>query len=315
MQLLFFGTPEFAVPALQRLIESPHSVLAVVTQPDRPQGRGRRPSPSAVKLAAQAAKLPVLEPDSLRASPFLKEIQRLKPEVAVVVAYGRLLPLALLQLFPRGAYNLHPSLLPKFRGAAPIPWAILLGESETGITIFQLDEMLDHGPILLQAKHPIDPEDTAMTLSQKLAELGSLLMLKGLDLIGLGSPPIVSQKEEEATYAPVLKKGDGIIDWKSSCLEIHRRIRAVQPWPGAQTWVNGRSLKLIATTPDPGRHDPHVPYGTVVLADPKAGLWVQTAQGQLRINRLQPAGGKVLKAADFLLGHPLPVGTVLTGHP
>ncbi len=308
MRVLFFGTPEFALPSLEALVQSRHPVAAVVTQPPRPKGRFQKDSPSAVEEAARHLGIPVLEPEDLSQASFLSTVRSLAPELAVVVAYGRILPKELLQLFPKGAINLHASLLPRYRGAAPIQWALIQGESETGVTVFQMDERLDHGPILLQERQPIRLEDTAATLAHVLAKLGSQTLLKTVALIEQGEVQPQLQGESLASPAPRLTKEDGRIDWRRDCKTIHNRIRGVQPWPGAMTWLMGRSIKILSTTPEESRGDSRYTPGTVVLADPSKGLWVQTGQGQIRIDRLQRVGGKALDSHAFLLGHPIPRG-------
>lgn len=313
MNILFMGTPEFAVPTLKRLIESRHRVVGLVTQPDRPKGRSKEPIPPATKEVAQAKEIQILQPLDLNDPSFLKRVQSLNAELAVVVAYGRILPLKLLAAFPRGAINLHASLLPKFRGAAPIQWALIRGESQTGVTLFQMDEQADHGPILLGIPHPIRPEDTAVTLSEALAQVGSQAVLDLVDRLKIGSIRAEPQEHSLATDAPLLTKEDGIIDWRLGCQEIHNRVRGLQPWPGATTMLEGKSLKLFATHPDQNRHDSSAPPGTVVAADPVQAWWVQTGQGQLEILRLQPAGGKVLEASAFLRGNPIRSGALLGG--
>ena len=319
MKLLFFGTPEFAVPSLLSLIESQHQVSAVVTQPDRPKGRGRQTLSSPVKDMAVSRGIQVSQPNSLSDSRFLHWIFELGSPLAVVVAYGRLFPKVLLKQFSMGAINLHASLLPEYRGAAPIPWAILQGESKTGVTVFLLDEQLDHGPILTQMACDINPEDTTLTLSQRLSRIGSDTLLKTIDLLEKKAIEPKPQDDSKASFAPRLTKQEGIIDWKLSCLEIHNRVRALQPWPGATTWPKRlasasqesrpRSLKLLWTHPDPKRQEPKAHPGTIVLADPQKGLWIQTGKGQLRIDRLQEEGGKPMETKDFLRGHLLPPGT------
>lgn len=267
-------------------------------------------TPPPVKTAASGHRLRLLQPADPNDRRFLEQVRSLKPEAAVVVSYGQMLSRALLDLFPRGAFNLHASLLPKYRGAAPIPWALAQGEKETGVTIFQLDEQLDHGPILLQARQPIRAEDDGLTLSKTLSDLGSRTLLKAFDLLKAGRGTLIPQDHSKATSAPRLTKEDGQIRWEQSCLEIHNRVRAFQPWPGAFTHWEGKLLKLIHTHSDPDRLSEQ-PAGAVVAADPRQGLWVQTGRGQLRIDRCQLAAGKILSAADFLRGHPLPPGALL----
>ena len=313
MRVIFFGTPNFAVPSLEQLLESSHEVMAVVPHPDRPKGRSSRPASPPVKEAARNADLPILQPDRLGEEGFLKAIAAFKPEIAAVVAYGRLLPSSLLKLFPRGAVNVHPSLLPKLRGAAPIQWSLSLGEAETSVTVFQLDEQMDRGPILLQVRHPIRFEDTAVTLNDLLAALGGRILMETLDMIESGSVHLHPQDDSHATPAPPLKKEDGVIRWEEDCHAIHNRIRGVQPWPGAISWLDGQMLKIILAVPEISRHDGRLPPGTVISADLKNGLWVQTGRGQLRIDQLQLEGGKILDASTFLRGHPIPPGTRLVG--
>ncbi len=312
MRIVFFGTPPFADASLKQLVLSRHSVAGVITQPDRPKGRSKKPVPSPVKETAGSSRIPILQPTDLKETALLNKLGFWKAELAVVVAYGRLLPQGLIQCFPRGAINLHASLLPKYRGAAPIQWALIRGETQTGVTVFQIDERLDHGPILLQTPHPIQPEDTAVTLIESLSLLGATMLIKVLHLLESGSLRPKPQEDSLASEAPRLTKEAGIINWRDHCREIHNRVRGVQPWPGAVTTLRGEPVKIFSTTPDPSRHDRTVPAGTVTLSDPIQGLWIQTGQGQLRIDRLQSAGGTVLETAAFLRGHPVSPGTVLT---
>ncbi len=313
--MIFFGTPDFADASLQQLLQTDHRVLAVVTQPDRPKGRSKDPVPPPVKETAQQAGIPVFQPSNLREEKLLQQLRSLQPDLAVVVAYGRILPAAVLQIFPRGAINLHASLLPKFRGAAPIQWALIQGESETGVTLFQLDDQLDHGGILAQARLPIYDNDTAITLTEELSRLGNLTLLKTLERMSEETLRTYPQDESLASAAPRLTKADGIIDWRQDCRRIHNRVRGVQPWPGATTTLSGQPLKILSTTPDPSRHDPALAPGTIATADPAQGLWVQTGQGQIRIDRLQAAGGTDMETAPFLRGHPIPRGTILASEP
>ena len=304
MRVLFLGTPLFALPTLQRLLQSSHSVVAVLTQPDRPQGRRQTVQSSPVKGAARAAGVSVIEPEDLAATAFLRTIQQRSPDCAIVVAYGRLLPLKLLEVFPHGVFNLHASLLPRYRGAAPIQWAILSGETETGVTLFQIDEQLDHGPIALQAKIPILPEDTAVTLAAKLSQEGAALVIKLLDQLEKGKPDLQPQDEKLATYAPRLSKADGKMDWRLKADQIHNKIRALQPWPGTVTQLEKQSIRLLESRIISAQ-SAAAPPGSILKADSKVGLHVQTGQGVLEILRLQAEGGKPLTAAEFLRGHPI----------
>jgi methionyl-tRNA formyltransferase len=226
---VFFGTPEFALPSFKALLASRHQVAAVVTQPDSPQGRFMKRSPSPVKEFAKKSGIPVLEPQRMDDPALFNALRALAPQCAVVVAYGALLPNLLLRIFPKGAINLHPSLLPQYRGAAPIPWTLIQGEKETGVTIFQLDEELDHGPILLQERVPIGEEDNALTLSQTLSQQGANALVKVLDQIKSGSVKPQPQDHSTATLAPRLQKKDGAIDWRMTAQEISNRVRGLQP--------------------------------------------------------------------------------------
>ena len=314
MRLLFFGTPAFAVPSLEGLIQGRQQIVGVITQPDRPKGRSEKPAASAIKETALHQHLPILQPSDLKDPVFLKTVSDFKPDCGVVVAYGRILPPALLKLFPHGVINLHASLLPKFRGAAPIQWALIQGESQTGVTIFRLDEQLDHGPILLQASHPIQPEDTAETLNRSLATIGSRLLVDAVNQIESGQAKFQKQDDSLASHAPPLKKEEGILQWKEDCRQIHNRIRGVQPWPGATTWLNGKLLKILSSSFEPDKNNPTAQPGTVIAADQNQGIWVQTGKGQIGIHRLQLEGGRALNAPDFLRGHPIPPGSILTSH-
>ena len=306
MRILFFGTSPFALVTLEALLKSAHTVVGVVTQPDRPRGRNQAVSPPPVAVTAQAAEIPLLQPEKLKEAKTLDSIKAFGAEVGVVVAYGRLLPPELLALFPKGMFNLHASLLPKYRGAAPIAWALIRGESSTGVTIFKIDERLDHGPILLQKKLAIEPYEERVALGNRLAQIGSETFLEALDQIESGSSNLQPQSEAEVTLAPILTRELSFIDWQDQAVTLHNLIRGLQPWPGALTSWQGKLLKLLACTPETQQRE--AAPGTILLADPKAGLLVQTGQGQLRLDRLQLEGGRVLSAAEFLRGHPLQIG-------
>ncbi len=309
MRVLFLGTPAFAVPTFKRLMQGSHTVVAAVTQPDRPQGRGQKVESSPVKEAARAAGVAVLQPKDPAAPDFLRAVRIAAPDCAIVVAYGRILPRAFLDLFPKGVYNLHASLLPKYRGAAPIQWALINGEPETGVTVFQLDEHLDHGPILFQEKVPIGPQEDGNSLFTKLANLGAEAAAEAMDRIAAGAAQLTPQDESKMILAPRLTKETGKIDWNLDCRQIHHLIRGVQPWPGAFTLLGGEMIKILAASPGPDQNEADAQPGEVVSASPALGLWVQTGHGQLRIDRLQASGGKPLLAADFLRGHPIPLST------
>ncbi|RMF93661.1 MAG: methionyl-tRNA formyltransferase, partial [Nitrospinota bacterium] len=244
LRIIFMGTPQFAVPSLEALLSSPHTVLTVVTQPDRPRGRGQRVTVSPVKAVAQKHRVPVIQPTTLRDRELYAYFRSLRPDIMVVVAYGKFLPASLLTLPPRGCINVHASLLPRLRGAAPINWALIRGETETGITIMQMNERMDAGDILLQRAIPIGERDTAQTLHDRLAPLGAECLQEALRLIEEGKAVFRPQEERYATYAPRLKKEDGHIDWTRRARDLYNLIRGVIPWPGAYTFRQGSRLKI-----------------------------------------------------------------------
>ncbi len=304
------GTSSFAVPSLERLCTSTHGVLAVVTQPDRPQGRGRRISPSPVKQTALAYGLPVLQPQRARDPAFLADLKAIAPDIIVVVAYGQLLPPKLLALPPKGCVNVHASLLPKYRGAAPVNWALIHGERVTGVTIMLMDESLDTGPILLQVAQDIDPADNAQTLQDRLARLGAETLLQALAGLASGTLKPVPQEHEQATYAPKLRKEDGHVRWQQSAVDIANLIRGVTPWPGALTTHAGKPLRIWRAMARAAEAE-ETP-GTVAQID-RQGVWVATGDGYVVLQEVQPAGRRRMDAGAYARGHGLRVGDVL-GH-
>jgi methionyl-tRNA formyltransferase len=309
MRIVFMGTPEFAVPSLEALLKSDDRIVGIVTQPDRPRGRGQRLAPSPVKLIAQREQIPVLQPTKMKEPAFLAELSAWKPDVIAVAAFGRILPPAILSLPPRGCINVHGSLLPKYRGAGPIQWALINGETDTGITTMLMDEGMDTGAMLQQAAIPIAPEDTAGSLSLRLADLGGRLLVETLAQLKAGTLTPRSQDESQATLAPLLKKEDGAINWTMSAQALANRIRGLTPWPGAYTffkterWTIARAAALDeATTLAPGQ----------VTALTKDAIHVATGKGVLAIRELQPAGGRRMPAAQYLAGHPLQPGMQLS---
>ncbi|MEN2985214.1 MAG: methionyl-tRNA formyltransferase [Thermodesulfovibrionaceae bacterium] len=293
--LIFFGTPEFAIPTLNALINNSEKILLVVTQPDRPKGRGQKIQPSEVKKVALYYNLPVIQPEKLRDESFLSKINSLNPEFAVVVAYGKILPKELLQIPKYGCINLHASLLPKYRGPAPIQWAIIKGEKVTGVTTMLIDEGLDTGPIFLQKQLEISEEDNALTLSKKLSEVGAELIVETLNKIRKGQ---IQPKPQvgEPSYAPTLKKEDGKINWNTSAKEIFNLVRGTYPWPCAYSFLKGERIKIIKAKVLEGKAQP----GLIVKA--KDELVVGTAEGLLKIIMLQPEAKRVMTAKDFILG-------------
>ncbi|HEY5779893.1 MAG TPA: methionyl-tRNA formyltransferase [Terrimicrobiaceae bacterium] len=312
MRIVFLGTGAIGVPSLKALAASGvHEIQAVFTQPDRPAGREMKLRPPPVKVAARALDLPVFQPAKIRASDARADLAALAPEVIVVAAYGQILPKAVLSLPRLGCINIHASLLPRHRGAAPIQAAIVEGDNETGITIMQMDEGLDTGDILLKVATPIEPGETAGSLHDRLALLAPAALLECLDRIACGTASRERQDAELATYAPKLSREDGKIDWKRSAVEIERRIRAMTPWPGAYTSILLRNAKVTLKIHraelcevDGGQ------AGTVVAAEDD-GIVVAAGEGGIVLKEVQIAGGKRLKVPDFLRGHPIPTGTQL----
>ena len=309
MRIVFMGTPEFAVPSLEALLKSDDRVVGIVTQPDRPRGRGQRLSPSPVKIIAQREEIPILQPTRMKDPSFMAELSGWKPDVIAVAAFGRILPPAILSLPPRGCINVHGSLLPKYRGAGPIQWALINGETETGITTMLMDEGMDTGAILLQATMAIGPDETGGSLSPRLAELGGRLLVKTLAQLKAGTVTPRLQDNGQATLAPLLKKEDGAVDWTMAATSIANRIRGLTPWPGAYTflgtdrWTISRSVALDETTTlAPGQ----------ILALTKDAIHVATGKGILAIRELQPANGRRMPAAQYLAGHALQTGMQLT---
>ncbi len=308
LRIIFMGTPEFAVPSLQALLDSRHEVLAVVTQPDRPRGRGRKMTAPPVKDLAIKAGLQVLQPTAIRTGEFRDELKAYQPDVFAVTAYGRILPGPLLDMPPLGTINVHGSLLPRYRGAAPVQWAILNGEADTGITTMQMDEGLDTGDILLQGSLPIKPEDTAATMAVKLADLGGSLLVETLDKLQAGELHPVPQDEKLTTQAPPLSKEQGQIDWYEPALAISCRIRGLDPWPTAYTFLHDKRLRLFQPEiiSQTGDEEP----GTICKADNK-GLLIATGLEYLLVREVQIEGARRMAVGPFLQGHKLEQGTRL----
>ena len=308
MRIVFMGTPEFAVPSLKALAGSGEEVIAVVAQPDRPQGRGLKLSPPPTKVLAEERGIPVLQPPGIRTEAFLKELTELNPDVIVVAAYGKILPKPVLDLPPSGCINVHASILPKYRGAAPVNWAIARGEKITGVTIMRMDEGMDTGDILLTREVPIEDDDTGETLARKLSHAGAELLLIVLGNLKRGESRPRKQDDSHATYAPMLKKEDGRIDWTKPAREIRALIRGMLPWPGAFTLLDGKLLKIYKAAISEGQGKGK--EGEVINA-PQGVLRVNTGEGALDIIELQMEGGKRLSSRDFLLGRKIEPGTVL----
>jgi methionyl-tRNA formyltransferase len=302
MDIVFCGTPQFAVPTLEKLVESGFRVRLVVTQPDRPRGRGQKPAASPVKLRAQALGLSVIEPEQVKINDALRaQLESLQPAAIVIVGYGRIIPPWMLALAPLGNLNLHASLLPKYRGAAPIQWAIASGETSTGVTTMRINEGLDTGDTLLQKEIAIAPQDTAVTLAPRLAAIGADLMVETLRGLEAGSITPRPQDHSRATLAPLLKKADGRIDFARSAQEIANRLRGFQPWPGAFTTFRGKQLSVTAAA-------------AIAPAAPALEPGILSVEGErllascghstaLEFLELQPEGRKRMPARDFLHGY------------
>jgi methionyl-tRNA formyltransferase len=316
MRVVFLGTPEFALPSLAALARR-HDVALVLTQPDRPRGRGQRLAEPPVKILAHSYDLPVLQPETLDERELRARCARAGAEAAVVVAYGLKIPDWLLALHPRGAINVHGSLLPAYRGAAPVNRAIINGDAETGVTTMLLASRMDAGPILLQQRTPIGPEETAGEVTARLAELGADLLVTTLDALAAGTLLPRQQEEALATFAPKLRKEEGLIDWKRSAREIANLVRGVNPWPGAYTHLDGQPLKIwqarVPAFPRAveERIAPPVP-GAVIAASIDEGLLVACGGGEaLLLLKVQSEGKKPLPTPEFLRGHALSPGTRL----
>jgi methionyl-tRNA formyltransferase len=308
-RIIFMGTPDFAVPSLKALLDNGENVVCVITQPDRPKGRGRKLAPPPVKELAVQNGLPVMQPATIKEEGFLDKIKEFKPDLIVLTAYGRILPGSLIHLPPHGTINVHASLLPKYRGAAPIQWALINGETETGVTIMQMDEGLDTGDILLVEKLLISPDDTAGSLFGKLAELGGKALKKALDLLKADKLTPVRQDDNLATHAPLLKKEDGLVDWSKSAQQISCLVRGLDPWPTTYTFMNGKRLRLFAPRLVDLKGNQYADYGigTVCRAD-QNGLVVSTGSGYLLIREVQPEGSKRMTVDAYLRGHPIKPG-------
>jgi len=304
------GSPEFAAPCLRALREH-HEVALVVSQPDKPAGRGGQLTAPAVKLAALELGLPVIQPRSAKTGELRDALVASGATLAVVVAYGKILPGPVLEALPRGCINVHGSLLPKYRGAAPVQWAVINGEAETGVSIMQLDEGMDTGPVLLERRVAIDPDETAGELLARLAPIGAAALLEAIAAIEAGTAHPVAQDHARASHAPMLAKTDGMIDFAQPAAAVAARIRGVDPWPGAQAMLRGQIVKLFRARPAPGGSAPGSGAPGSVLAIEAGGIHVAAADGAVVIRELQAAGRKRMAAAQFAAGRGIAVGDVL----
>jgi methionyl-tRNA formyltransferase len=307
-RIVFFGTPSFAIPTLKNLLQGPDQVVTIVTQPDRERGRGRKVVPSPVKETALQHGITPLQPGKVREEAFRENLKALKPDLIVVVAYGQILPKPILAIPKYGAVNVHASLLPSYRGAAPIVWAILKGEKVTGVTTMFMDEGMDTGNILLQREISIGEEDTGETLQQKLALLGGQLLMETVEGMKRGDIHPIPQDHSKATYAPTLKKEDGHIDWRKEAKEIDLQVRAFNLWPGAFTELDGQLLKIFRGEVRGGK--PTGKAGAVVWVGSDF-IEVETGKDSFLIKEVQLEGKRRMNIRDFLSGHPVSIGRVL----
>ena len=303
MKILFMGTPEFAVPSLNALLGAGHTVCGVFTQPDKPKNRGMKLLPSPVKVCALSHEIPVFQPAKMRDGEALGYLRELDPELIVVAAYGKILPSEILDYPVKGCINVHSSLLPKYRGAAPINWAILNGEAVTGVTIMHMAPALDAGDIIAQVSTPIGADETAPTLTDRLAELGAELLVSAVEAIGAGTAARTPQDEADSTYAPMLSRELSPMDWSKPARTLHDQVRGLLPWPAAVAEFGGIRCKVFST--DLPLQTTDAAPGTILEAG-KRGIDIACGGGTvLHIDELQADGGKRMKAADYLRGHPL----------
>lgn len=306
MKIVFFGTSDFAVWAIDALCWSKHKILGVVTAADKRKGRGRKIGFSPVKMLAQKKNLPIWQPRDLQDEKFLQILKKEPADLFVVCAYGKILTKEILQIPHIYAINLHASLLPKYRGAAPINWTIIKGEKQTGVTVFKMDECMDKGEIILQKKTAVSGSDTALSLGEKLSKIGAGALIEAIKLIEQKIVAFKTQDEHQASLAPKLRKEDGLIDWQSSAIEIHNRVRGLQLWPGAFTYLEDKLLKIWSSEVVASQKDAQV--GVIVDLDSKKGILVQTGENKLLITALQLEGKKKMSAGEFILGHSIKAG-------
>jgi len=306
MRIIFMGTPEFACPTLQNLLDRGEDVIAVITQPDRPKGRGQQTLPPPVKVLAERHGIPVMQPLKVRVPEVVESIRALAPDLIVVVAFGQILPKSLLDIPKYGCINVHASLLPRWRGAAPLNWCIINGETETGVTTMMMDVGLDTGDMLVKKSTPIDPDENTQSLHDRLSVVGAEALAETLDLLTAGK--LVREKQDDALtcYAPMLKKEDGLIDWSKEPQAIKNLVRGMTPWPGAFSFLDGKMLKIYRVGTAGGEGTP----GSVIRAG-REGLEVACSGGSIVIEELQLEGKKRLHAGDFLAGYKIAPGSIL----
>src|SRR5262245_42530709 len=312
LRVVFFGTPQFAVPTLDRLLASSHHVVGVVTQPDRPRGRGQKTSDGPVKMRALEAGIPVLQPGTLKDQQAVSDIAALGADIGVVAAYGKILTESILQTPPLGMVNVHASLLPRHRGAAPVHRAVIAGDSQTGVTIMRVVKALDAGPMLATVHRSIDPDETSEDVERDLARRGADLLVTTLDRLAHGPIHEEAQDDSHATHASRLTKEDGLVDWTRSAVHVHNLIRGLYPWPHAYTFWGDRRLILLRSSPSSGTT--HAEAGVVIAAHSEE-LRVAAGDGHLQILELQAEGKRAMSARDFLAGNYIEPGDRFASHP
>ena len=308
MRIVFMGTPDFAVPSLRKLHEKGHEIALVVTQPDRPAGRGRRLACPPIKDAALALGLPVEQHDAVNCDEFIERLGRLRPDVIVVVAFGQILCEGIIESPSKGAINVHGSLLPEYRGVAPINWVIVSGEAETGVTTMYMAKKVDAGEIILSRRTRIGDRETAGELSARLAEMGADLIAETLELVEKGEAPRTPQDPALTSYARKLKRSDGEIDWTKTARQIFDHVRGMTPWPGAYTWYRGRMLHVLKAEPGAGAV-PKCEPGEIVAIDHQRGIEVGAGDGTIWLVEVKPEGRPAMDAGAFVRGYRPEVGT------
>jgi methionyl-tRNA formyltransferase len=315
LRIVFMGTPEFAIPSLEAILYSGYNIIGVVTQPDRPKGRGKKLTPPPVKEWAVERNIPVYQPEKVKDSAFVEVLKQLAPDLIVTAAFGQILSEEILNIPPLGCINVHASLLPKYRGASPIQQALIDGETETGITIMYMDVGMDTGDIILQKSIPIHPDEQADELHDRLAVLGGQVLKEALKLFETGRPVGRPQEHDRATYCKKIDKSMGNIDWTQSAARIRNLVRGLTPWPGAFTFLEGQRIKVWKVQEwEYSKPETYAP-GQVVAADEHQGLVAACGYGFLRLVTIQGEGKKVMQDTEFLRGNPVPVGTVFQTRP
>ena len=315
MRIVFMGTPDFSVPALRALVEAGHQVTAVVTQPDKPKGRGKAMQFTPVKEVALRENIPVYQPKKVRDPEVIQKIRELAPDVLVVVAFGQIIPQEILDIAPYGCINVHASLLPKYRGAGPIQWAVINGEKESGVTTMYMCREIDKGDMLLKDTVTLDPKETGDSLHDKLSMMGGPLLLKTIDQLEDGSAVRIPQCEEESTYAPKLEKTMGNIDWTMDADRIERLVRGLNSWPGTFTKIHGKTVKIwdcdVVRQETLTENQAAATPGTVIVSE-KDQLIVKAGNGALSLRMLQPEGKKNMTVDAYLRGYPIAQGELFT---